>query len=168
MSKERQALEKEVATALFAAGFSKIDKYKFKKVINSETWMFVYPGIRSGRSYLQIHPVVGIENLTLTTRLKALDKTQDARVCHILMGSIDGVISFWGGTFSLYAAKGDTTARMVQLFIDALERFALPKLAVYDSKEKVAELFKLYIASHTNVDVVISDAQEKLMLLTSH
>lgn len=168
MSGEKQALEKEVATALLAAGFSKINKYKFKKAINSQTWMFVYPGVRSGRSFVEIDPVVGIENLTLTTRLKALDEKQDTRVCHIFMGAIDGVIPFWGEKFSLYIPKGESTEQIVQLFVKALEQFALPKLRVYDSNEKVVELLRLYIESHTNVDVVIMDAEEKLALLTSH
>jgi hypothetical protein len=168
MGVESQALEKEVAAALLAAGFNKINKRKFKRPINSETELFVYPGVRSGRSYVQLEPIVGIENASLTSRLKALDPKQDTRVCHTFLGFIEGVRPLWNGSLSLYAAKGDSTAHMVQLFIQALERFAFPKFKTYNSKEKVAELLRLYAQSFRNVDVVILDAKEKLALLTDH
>jgi hypothetical protein len=169
VSKERQALEKDVASGLLAMGYARVERGKFAKRIGQETDVFVYPQVGSKSSILELQPIVGIENVTLRSRLQILGKEDaDLRVGYALLGTVPGVSELWGGRFILWQPKGQSTAPMVELFIAAMEKIVCPRFSAYDSVEKVITLIERYIESSTFGDLIVADAREKLSILKPH
>lgn len=168
VSKERQLLEREVTSALLSSGYVKAKGGKFLKRIGQETDVFVYPGIGSKSSILTLQPIVGIENLTLRSRLESIEaENTDGRVGYLYMGQVPGVSEQWGG-FGLWQPKGQPTTPMVEMFMTAMEKIVCPRLAVYDSVNQVIDLLERYIASLDDRDLVVADAPEKLAILRSN
>jgi hypothetical protein len=163
---ERKALERDVTSALLLNGYSQVKRDKFLKRIGQETDVFVYPGVGSKSTILELQPVVGFENVTLRSRLQAVGKKDgDLRVGHILIGEVPEVRKLWDGNFTLWTPKGQTTAPMIELFMTAMEAIICPRFAVYDSLEKVIDLLERYVASFESRDLTVADAHEKLALL---
>ncbi len=89
---ERKALERDVTSALLLNGYSQVKRDKFLKRIGQETDVFVYPGVGSKSTILELQPVVGFENVTLRSRLQAVgkkdaDNRSDDRAFHDRDGS---------------------------------------------------------------------------------
>src|SRR5438876_126529 len=132
---EKQGIEKDVERALIQADFLKSGRDKFFKKINAETEFFIYPGIGSTRAHVRLNPIVGIENLTLKTRLQRSEHADiDPRACHLLLGSLKEVHDLWEGTSAIYIKKDGPSLDAIRLLLRALNDYALPLLKKYDNK----------------------------------
>ncbi|MFZ5676987.1 MAG: hypothetical protein ACOZAM_28835 [Pseudomonadota bacterium] len=62
VNEERKALERDVTSALLAKGYVKAKDRKFLKRIGQGTDVFVYPGVGSRNTIIELQPVVGFES----------------------------------------------------------------------------------------------------------
>lgn len=124
MSTEKQVFEKAVEAALVQNGYAEVKRGKFAKKIGLETEICVYPQVRSRGSSLELQPIVGSENATLKSKLKACGTAdEDFRACHVYLAPLQGAADLWNGSFTLWAPTAQS-GQIINMFMAALEGIA--------------------------------------------
>ncbi|MGX4805327.1 hypothetical protein [Bradyrhizobium guangdongense] len=159
--------EQRLTNELQALGFiARTDQgkrqLKMVKNLNSQTEIFIYPGVRRRGSDVLIDPVMGVENVSLRERLLALDQRWEGstRVCHVYLG----LKASWGRFYIRTDTDLNDAASKV---VKAIVEIGVPLLSAYDTLDKVRKLFQDELEGR-KVDVAVLFAEEKLAVIGVH
>jgi hypothetical protein len=154
-------VDRQLAVMLRELGFEKTRSRppKFTKRLNSDTEIFVFPGVFKHKGHIVIDPIIGVDNLTLRERLlDAHGPLKSAnRVCHAPLGLLDS----WN---KIHVYDGDEISEVVAQVGKSLVKTGIPLMSKFDSLMKVRQLF-LDSLENNKRDVVVLFAREKLELL---
>jgi hypothetical protein len=170
-SKDRPTLKtatvlKQLVSALEAVGFKWKKAYYPKSygltiVLNDETEVTLFPGVRKHSGSVVIDPVIALYNTKLKARILSSGWDCEPRVCHAHLGLLDT----WD---HLCVNNDDELEQAIRQVVRTIIDVGLPIMREYDSVEKVRQLFRDEITRTKRHRVAVLFEKEKLQIMEDH
>jgi hypothetical protein len=170
MKNSAKRVHARIGERLKELGFNQENRFRFVLHENEETDIFFYPGISVKKTYVEVNPVVGVDNVPLSLRWRAaISETLDPRVCHVFLGELDGVNQIWEGTASIYLFGNEDSDAVINLVINDLRSIGLPLMRRLNSSDKVKQFLAMQSTPNDLTSPFhVGDIEQKLNLLSTN